>query len=90
MKSLEEERRFIEVEIRQLQNHQKILLNKKSDAERKERTHRLIEHGAILESVFPELVSRTGEDVKTFLSDVSQLPEVRKLLKTELETGDTE
>lgn len=53
--------------IHQLENRQKILLNRKADAERKARTHRLIEHGAILESVFPEIVPMAGEQVKTFL-----------------------
>ena len=55
--------------IRQLENRQKILLNRKADAERKARTHRLIERGAILESVFPEIVPMTGEQVKTFLEE---------------------
>jgi hypothetical protein len=53
--------------IRQLENRQKILLNCKADAERKARTHRLIERGAILESVFPQTVPMTGEQVKAFL-----------------------
>ena len=53
--------------IRQLENRQKILFNRKVDAERKARTHRLIERGAILESVFPEIVPMTGEQVKVFL-----------------------
>lgn len=53
--------------IRQLENRQKILLNRKADAERKARTHRLIECGAILESVFPEVVAMTGEQLKAFL-----------------------
>ena len=53
--------------IRQLENRQKILLNWKADAERKARTHRLIERGAILESVFPQTVPMTGEQVKAFL-----------------------
>lgn len=53
--------------IRQLENRQKILLNRKVVAERKARTHRLIEHGAILESVFPEIVTMSGEQVKTLL-----------------------
>jgi superfamily I DNA and RNA helicase len=55
--------------IRQLENRQKILLNRKADAERKARTHRLIERGAILESVFPEIVSMTGDQVKAFLEE---------------------
>jgi hypothetical protein len=70
MKPLERakvEQEKVQQEIRQLENHQKILLNKKADAERKARTHRLIERGAILESVFPEIVSMTGERVKAFL-----------------------
>ena len=53
--------------IRQLENRQKILLNRKTDAERKARAHRLIERGAVLESVFPEIMSMSGEQVKAFL-----------------------
>ena len=40
-------------EISQLQNRQKILLNRKRTEEHRARTHRLIERGAILEAVFP-------------------------------------
>lgn len=78
----------VKEEIRQLENRKKILLNKKSDTERKERTHRLIERGAILESVFPSVIPLSNEEVKAFLLDVSQLPEVRKLLTKEMENGD--
>ena len=88
MEKSKDEVQAVREQICQLKNHQKILLNKKSDAERKERTHRLIERGAILESVFPSVIPLSNEKVKAFLSDVSQLPEVRKLLKTEPETGD--
>ena len=56
-----------QLENRQLENRQKILLNRKTDAERKARTHRLIERGAILESVFPKIVPMTGEQVKAYL-----------------------
>lgn len=55
--------------ISQLENRQKILLNRKADAERKARTHRLIERGAILESVFPEIIPMTGDQVKAFLEE---------------------
>lgn len=88
MEKSKDEVQAVREQIRQLENRQKILLNKKSDTERKERTHRLIERGAILESVFPSVIPLSNEEVKTFLSDVSQLSEVRKLLKTELKTGD--
>lgn len=57
----------VQVKIRQLKNRQKVLLRKKSDAERKARTRRLIERGAILESVFPEIAPMTNEQVKALL-----------------------
>lgn len=69
MKSISssQEPEAVRKKIRQLQNRQKVLLNRKVDAERKARTHRLIERGAILESVFPEIIPMLGEQVKAFL-----------------------
>ena len=75
--------------IRQLENRQKILLNRQSDMERRARTRRLIEHGAILESVFPALVTLPGEEVKAFLLSLSSLPGVPELPKSEVENGET-
>ena len=80
----------VKTEIRQLENRQKILLNRKTDAERKARTRRLIEHGAILESIFPATTGMTGEEVKAFLSAISRLPEVMRLLKNEPESRSTQ
>ena len=74
--------------VTQLENRQKILLNKQRDAERRARNHRLIVHGAILESVFPAIIDTEGEIVKNFLVEVSHLPGVRELKKKMLETGD--
>ena len=71
-KSQEEQQ--VEKKIGQLQNQQKILLNRKRSEERRERTHRLIERGAILEAVFPATVSMEGEEVKAFLIALSRLP----------------
>ena len=48
-----DEREEVLKEIRQLENRQKILQNKQRGEERKARTRRLIERGAILEGVFP-------------------------------------
>ena len=65
MKELEKiqaKQQKVQNEIRQLENRQKILLNRQSDAERRARTRRLIEHGAILESVFPAISAMTGEE----------------------------
>lgn len=67
IKSLEEQQRSVQADIKQLENRQKILLNRKHKEERRERTHRLIEQGAILESVFPEIATMTGDEVKAFL-----------------------
>ena len=86
--NLLEEKRKIETELRQLQNHQKILLNKKSNAERKARTHCLIERGAILESVFPTVAAMTGEEVKAFLLSLSRLSGAGEAAAKSSETGD--
>ena len=63
-----------EKKIGQLQNRQKILLNKKRSEEHRARTHRLIGRGAILEAVFPPVVDMEGEEVKAFLIALSRLP----------------
>ena len=67
MEKYTDEIESVQEKIRQLKNRQKVLLQKQSDAERKARTRRLIERGAILESIFPEVVPMTNEQVKAFL-----------------------
>ena len=76
-KSQEEQQ--VEKKIGQLQNRQKILLNRKRNEEHRARTHRLIGRGAILEGVFPAVVNMEGEEVKTFLIALSRLPGAREL-----------
>ena len=85
-KSQEEQQ--VEKKIGQLQNQQKILLNRKRTEERRERTHRLIERGAILEAVFPAVVDMEGEEVKAFLIALSHLPGAREVAEKTPETGD--
>ena len=85
-KSPEEQK--VEKKIGQLQNQQKILLNRKRQEERRARTHRLIERGAILEGVFPAVVDMEGEEVKAFLIALSRLPGVQKMAENPPETGD--
>ena len=51
--SSKEEREKVLKEIRQLENRKKILENKQRNEERRVRTRRLIERGAILEGIFP-------------------------------------
>ena len=50
-KSKKDEREEVLKEIRQLENRQKILENKQRNEERKARTRRLIERGAVLEGI---------------------------------------
>ena len=87
-KSLEAQKAQAEKEVHQLQNRQKILLNRIRNKERRARNHRLIVHGAILESVFPAIISTDGEVVRDFLIEISHLPGVRELEEKMLETGD--
>ena len=51
-----EERQEVLKEIRQLENRKKILENKQRNEERRVRTRRLIERGAILEGIFPATI----------------------------------
>ena len=87
-KSLEAQKAKAEKEIRQLQNRQKILLNRIRKEERRARNHRLIVHGAILEGVFPAITNTEGEIVKDFLIEISHLPGVQELEEKMLETED--
>lgn len=53
--------------IAQYQNQMKRLLNQQKEAERKARTHRLIERGALLESMIDGAEGMTNEEVKALL-----------------------
>ena len=77
-KSLEAKKAEAEKEVRQLENQQKILLNRIRKEERNARNHRLIVHGAIMEGVFPFTASMDGETIKAFLIDLSRLPGAEK------------
>ena len=61
--------------IQQLENQRDRILNRNKIKERKERTHRLIERGAILEGVLP-------------LSDFPDNQDVKKLLEMAFSTGE--
>lgn len=72
---LQQEYKKNELEIQQLRNRQKVLLNQKRAEERKIRTHRLIEQGDVLESLLPKVKDMTAEEVKAFLMPVVDLLE---------------
>lgn len=83
-----DEREKVLKEIRQLENRQKILENKQRDAERRARTRRLIERGAILEGVFPLAPGLPGVEVKAFLIALSHLPGAAELAAKLPKSGD--
>ena len=84
---LNQEKAKAEKEIYQLQNKQKILLNRIRGEERRTRNHRLIQHGLILEGVFPSVVTTDGESVKAFLIALSRLPGAQELEEKTLNSG---
>ena len=70
-----------EEEIRQLQNRKRKLLNQKKDAERKARTHRLIERGAILESLLEKPEQYSNEQIKDLLEIAFQTAQAQEHLR---------
>ncbi len=70
-----------EEEIRQLQNRKKKLLNQKKNEERKIRTHRLVERGAILESLLEQPEQYTNEQIKGLLETALQTPQAQEFLR---------
>ena len=86
--TLSQKKARAEKEIYQLQNKQKILLNRIRKEERNARTSRLCRHGAILEGVFPAIVTENGESVKAFLIALSRLPGALELAEKMLNGGD--
>ena len=87
-KSVEAQKAEAKKEIRQLENQQKILLNRIRKEEHNARTSRLCRHGAILEGVFPATITTDGETIKEFLIEISLLPGARELAEKMLNTGD--
>ncbi|MCH5352149.1 MAG: DUF3847 domain-containing protein [Acutalibacter sp.] len=87
---LNQDKARAEREIYQLQNKQKILLNRIRSEERRARNHRLIQHGLILEGVFPATINTDGEAVKAFLIALSRLPGAQELEEKTLNGETTE
>lgn len=69
-----------EEEIRQLQNKKRRLLNQKKNEERKARTHRLIERGAILESLLERPEQYENEQIKELLEVALRSAQAREHL----------
>ena len=83
-----EEREKVLKEIRQLESRKKILENKQRNEERKARTRRLIERGAVLEGIFPLAPDLPGVEVKALLFALSHLPGAAELAAKLPKSGD--
>ena len=70
----------IQAQIQQLENERKRLMQQKKEQERKDRTKRLIERGAILESLVPDAATFSNEQIKTFLEKTVGSDSARKIL----------
>lgn len=80
-KTYDEEIQSTEEEITQLQNRMKQLLQQSKIEERKARTRRLIERGAILESLINGSVNMTNEQIKIILATVLQSNAATEIIK---------
>ena len=77
-KTTEERIESVQEQIRQLENQKKRLMQEQKEQERKARTKRLIERGAILESLIPEADAFTNEQIKAFLEKTIRTESARK------------
>ena len=70
----------IQAQIQQLENERRRLMQQQREQERKARTKRLIERGAILESLIPGAAEYTNEQIKAFLEKTVGDDSARKIL----------
>lgn len=75
IEALNKEKAETEIELRQLKNRQKVLLNNESEIMRKARTRRLIQRGGMLESAFPMALGISDDALLDVLFQISRLPE---------------
>ena len=76
--------------IQQYENREKILRQKLSREERRERNHRLIVRGAVFESIVPEAKNMSDEEAATLLRLALTSEPVREYLKKRAENGHAE
>jgi len=79
----------IQAQIQQLENERKRLMQQKKEQERKDRTKRLIERGAILESLIPGAATFSNEQIKAFLEKTVGSDSARKILADMAPQGGT-
>ena len=70
-----------EERLRQLKNQEKKILKQYIIKRRKERTHRLITRGAILESLIENAEELTDKEIKILLEEATKTKEFKETLK---------
>lgn len=70
-----------EERLRQLKNQEKKILKQDIVKKRKERTHRLITRGAILESLIENAEALTDEEIKILIEEATKTKEFKETLK---------
>ncbi|KKC20151.1 Protein of uncharacterised function (DUF3847) [Streptococcus sp. NCTC 11567] len=70
-----------EERLRQLKNQEKKILKQDIIKRRKERTHRIITRGAILESLIANAEELTDEEIKILLEEATKTKEYKETLK---------
>lgn len=71
----------IEERLRQLKNQERKILKQDIVKKRKERTHRLITRGAILESLIENAEELTDEEIKILIEEATKTKEFKETLK---------
>ena len=74
-----------EQRLRQLKNQEKKILKQDVVKRRKERIHRLITRGAILESLIENAEELTDEEIKILLEEATKTKEFKETLKIMIE-----
>ena len=81
MKNIDEQIAKTQAQINQLTNKKKRLISEQKQAERKKRTKRLIERGAILESVIGNAEDFSNEQIQTLLIDIFSSENVKSKIE---------
>ena len=80
-KEIKEKINDTEERLRQLKNQEKKILKQDVVKRRKERTHRLITRGAILESLIENAEELTDEEIKILLEEATKTKEFKETLR---------
>lgn len=85
LENLTRDKSELEKELRQLKNQEQKILKQDIVKKRKERTHRLITRGAILESLIENAEELADEEIKILLEEATKTKEFKETLKIMIE-----